>query len=111
MDIVSLAILAFIALVGIVLLGKLLGHIVGAVAIIFALINDLSDLGFIHVEPATGWFGDVITFIAIALAFRSPASLIALLDLIPGLTILPLHTTALLMSWLHKRRKEKYARK
>lgn len=106
MDPVTLAILGFIVLVGIIMLGKLIGSILNAVAIVLAIVNDLTDIGIIKVAPATGWLGDIITFLAILLAFRNAGALISLLDLVPSLGFLPFHTLALLVSWRIRKKKE-----
>jgi len=106
MDPATLAILAFIGIVGIVMLGKLLGHVFGAVTIILALMNDLVDLGIISVYPELGWVADLIVFLLILIMYRNAGALISLLDLVPGYGYLPFHTAALLISWSIKRREE-----
>jgi len=99
MDIVTLAILAFIAVVGIAMLGKLLGHLIGAAAIIAAIINDLVDIGIIAIIPELGWLADLAIFLLILLAYRNAGALISLLDLIPNFGFLPFHALSLLVSW------------
>ena len=106
MDPVTLAILLFIAIAGLLLLGKLIGHLIGALAIVAAIVNDLADIGIFAVTPNLGWVGDIVVFILILLAYRNAGALISLLELVPGLGILPLHTIALLASWRIKKEKE-----
>jgi len=106
MDIVTLAILAFIAIVGIGMLGRLLGHLIGAAAIIVAIINDLVDIGIIVIIPELGWLADLATFFLILLAYRNAGALISLLDLIPNFGFLPFHTLSLLISWKLKQKRE-----
>ena len=106
MDIVTLAILAFIAIVGIGMLGRLLGHLIGAAAIIAAIINDLVDIGIIVIIPELGWLADLATFFLILLAYRNAGALISLLDLIPNFGFLPFHTLSLLISWKIRQRRE-----
>ena len=106
MELVTLTILAFIAIVGICMLGRLLGHLVGATAIIAAIINDLVDIGIIVIVPELGWLADLATFFLILLAYRNAGALISLLDLIPGYGFLPFHTLSLLISWKIRQRKE-----
>lgn len=62
MDLATLAILAFIAIVGIGMLGKLLGHLLGAATIITAIINDLVDPGIVVIVPELGWLADLAVF-------------------------------------------------
>ena len=106
MDPVTLAILLFIAVAGLLLLGKLLGHLIGALAIVAAIVNDLADIGIFTVAPNLGWVGDIIVFILILLAYRNAGALISLLEIVPVLGILPLHTIALLISWKLKQKRE-----
>jgi len=106
MDIVTLAILAFIAVVGIGMLGKLLGHLIGVAAIIAAIINDLADIGIIVIIPELGWLADLAVFFLILLTYRNAGALISLLDLIPNFGFLPFNTLSLLISWKIRQRKE-----
>jgi len=106
MDLVTLGILAFIAIVGIAMLGKLLSHLLGAAAIIAAIMNDLVDLGIVIAVPELGWLADLAVFFLILLVYRNAGALISLLDLVPGYGFLPFHTLSLLVSWKIKQRRE-----
>jgi len=106
MDPVTLAILVFIGIVGIAMLGSLLGHLLGATAIILALMNDLVDLGIVTVIPELGWIADIAVFFILLLVYRNAGALLSLLDLIPGYGFLPFHTLSLLVSWRLKKREE-----
>jgi len=107
MDPVTLAILAFIGIVGIAMLGNLLGHILGAAAIVLAIMNDLVDLGIVLVIPELGWIADVVVFFVILLVYRNAGALISLLDLVPGYGFLPFHTLSLLVSWKIRQKSER----
>ena len=106
MDPVTLAILVFIGIVGIAMLGSLLGHLLGATAIILALMNDLVDLGIVTVIPELGWIADIAVFFILLLVYRNAGALLSLLDLIPGYGFLPFHTLSLLVSWKLQRKRE-----
>ena len=106
MDPVTLAILVFIGIVGIAMLGSLLGHLLGAAAIILAIMNDLMDLGIVSVMPELGWIADIAVFFILLLVYRNAGALISLLDLVPGYSFLPFHTLSLLVSWKIKQRRE-----
>ena len=106
MDPVTLAILLFIAIAGLLLLGKLIGHLIAALAIVAAIVNDLADIGIFTITPNPGWVGDIIVFILILLAYRNAGALTSLLEIVPVLGILPLHTIALLISWKLKQKRE-----
>ena len=107
MDPVTLAILLFIAIAGLLLLGKLIGHLIGALAIVAAIVNDLADIGIFTITPNLGWVWDIVVFILILLAYRNTGALISLLEIVPVLGILPLHTIALLVSWRFRKKSEK----
>jgi len=105
-DLVTLAILVFIGIVGIAMLGSLIGHLFGAAAIILALMNDLMDLGIVLVIPELGWIADIIVFFVLLLVYRNAGAFISLLDLIPGYGFLPFHTLSLAVSWKLKQKRE-----
>ena len=107
MDLVTLAILVFIAIVGLGMLGRLLGHLIGAATIIAAIINDLADIGVVVIVPELGWLADLATFFLILLAYRNAGALISLLDLVPSFGFLPFHTLSLLVSWKIGQKSEK----
>jgi len=106
MDVATLAVLVFIAVVGLIMLGKLLGHLIGAIAIIAAIVKDLADIGVIVIFPDLGWIADLVVFFLILLSFRNIGAFLSLPDLVPIIGFLPFHTLSLLISWAKQRREK-----
>jgi len=105
MDTLTMITIAIIGIIGVAMLYRISRNMWGVVAIILAMLNDLSDIGLLSLQGYE-WVWDVAVFVLLLLWCRNYGSFIALLDIIPYVSGVPFNTIAVAVAYAMKEREE-----